>query len=199
MIASWWGSADDVLHHAQRARTVGLSGVGAIRLAGFEARALAQRGQHQQGVELLRTAQAQRDELSTVDSLRDLGEVFTFSAARQHHHNAAACAYMCDWDAVEREASRAISLYGTPETGQCWPVTMTVSQVHLAQARLGLSGPRGSAGCTRPCLRRTGRAAYSPNSPRTKQNPGAATLESVRKPTRRARPRRGHPQLSPRC
>lgn len=35
MIASWWGAADDVLRHAQRARAVGLGGVGAIRLAGL--------------------------------------------------------------------------------------------------------------------------------------------------------------------
>lgn len=75
MIASWWGSADDVLRHAQRARAVGLSGIGAVRLAGLEARALAQSGQRQQVVELLHTAQAQRDKLSTIDSLRDLGEV----------------------------------------------------------------------------------------------------------------------------
>ncbi|MGH3785722.1 MAG: hypothetical protein ACRDRG_04065 [Pseudonocardiaceae bacterium] len=109
------GSADDVLRHAQQARAAGLSGVGAIRLAGLEARALAQRGQHQQGVKLLHTARAQRDELSTVDSLRDLGEVFTFSAARQHYYNAAAGTYMCDWEAVERETPQAISLYGTPK------------------------------------------------------------------------------------
>ncbi len=150
IIASWWGSADDVLHHAQRARAAGLSGIGAIRLAGIEARALAQRGQHQQGVELLRTAQAQRDKLSTTDSLRDLGEVFTFSAARQHHRNAATGTYMYDWEAVEREASRAISLYGTPETGQRWPVAMTISRVYLAQARLGLSGPEGAQDALTP-------------------------------------------------
>lgn len=153
MIASWWGSAGDVLHHAQRARAVGLSGVGAVRLAGLEARALAQSGQHQQGVELLHTAQAQRDKLSTIDSLRDLGEVFTFSVARQHYYNAAACTYMCDWKAVEREASRVISLYETPETGQCWPVTMTVSQVYLAQAQLSLSGPEGAQDALTPVFK----------------------------------------------
>jgi hypothetical protein len=73
-----------------------------------------------------------------MDSLRDVGEVFTFSAARQHYYNTAAYAHMCDWEAVEREASRVISLYNTPETGQCWPVTMTLSR-DLAQARLSLS------------------------------------------------------------
>jgi hypothetical protein len=150
IIASWWGSADDVLQHAQQARAAGLSGVGAIRVTGLEARALAQRGQHQQGVELLHTAQAQRDKLPTIDSLRDLGEVFTFSAARQHYYNAAAGTYMCDWDTVEREASRAISLYDTPETGRCWPVSMTISRVYLAQAWLGLSGPEGAQDALAP-------------------------------------------------
>ena len=138
-VASWSGSADDVLHHAQRARAVGLSGVGAIRLAGLEARALAHSGQRQQVVEVLRAAHVQCDKLPGMDSLRDVGEAFTFSAARQHYYNAAAYAHMCDWEAVEREASRVISLYNTPETGQCWPVTMTLSRVYLAQARLSLS------------------------------------------------------------
>ncbi|MGH3770336.1 MAG: helix-turn-helix transcriptional regulator [Pseudonocardiaceae bacterium] len=144
MIALWWGSADDVLHHAQRARAVGLSGVGAIRLAGIEARALAQSGQHQRGTEVLHASHAQREKLHIIDSLRDLGETFTFSATHQHQYNAAAYAHMCDWKAVEREASRAISLYGTPEAGQCWPVNMTHSRVCLAQARLSLSGPESA-------------------------------------------------------
>ncbi|MGH3801664.1 MAG: hypothetical protein ACRDTD_16330, partial [Pseudonocardiaceae bacterium] len=65
MIASWWGSADDVLHHAQRARAAGTSGIGAIRLVGLEARALAQSGQHERAVELLHTAHDHRDKLST--------------------------------------------------------------------------------------------------------------------------------------
>ncbi|MGH3832466.1 MAG: helix-turn-helix domain-containing protein [Pseudonocardiaceae bacterium] len=143
-IASWSGSADDVLHHGQQARAVGLSGVGAIRLAGLEVRALAQGGHHQQVAEVLDAARAQRDKIPATGSLRDLGEVFTFSAARQHYYNAAACACMCDWEAVEREASRVIDLCGTPETGQCWPVTLTLSQIYLAQARLSLSGLEGA-------------------------------------------------------
>ncbi|MGH8349492.1 MAG: helix-turn-helix transcriptional regulator, partial [Pseudomonas sp.] len=133
-IASWSGSAGDVLHHAQRARAAGLSGIGAIRLGGLEARALAHSGQHQQVAEVLHAAHIQRGTLPTIDSLRDLGEVFTFSAARQNYYNAAAYANMCDWENVEREASRVISLYDAPENGQCWPVTMTLSQVYLAQA-----------------------------------------------------------------
>ena len=144
MIASWWGSAEEVLNHAQQARAAGLSGVGAIRLAGLEARALAQSGQREQVVGLLRAAQDQRDKLSPIDSLRDLGEAFTFSVAREHYYNAAAYACLGDWEAVEREASRVISLYGAPETDQCWPVTMTLARVHLAQARLSLSGPEGA-------------------------------------------------------
>lgn len=150
MIASWWGFADDVLRHAQRARAVGLSGIGAIRLAGLEARALAQNGQNQQVIELLHTAQAQRDKLSTIDSLRDLGEVFAFSAARQHYYNASAYGYMCDWKAVERETSSVINLYDMPEKGRYWPVTMILSQVYLAQARLGLSGPEGAQDALAP-------------------------------------------------
>ncbi|MGH3720174.1 MAG: helix-turn-helix transcriptional regulator [Pseudonocardiaceae bacterium] len=149
-IASWSGSADDVLHHAQRARAVGLSGVGAIRLAGLEARALAQSGQHQQVAEVLRTAHARRDKSPAIDSLRDLGEAFTFSAARQHYYNAAAYAHTHDWKSVEREASRVISFYGAPETGQCWPVTMTLSQIHLAQAQLILCGPEGARDALAP-------------------------------------------------
>lgn len=149
-ISSWSGSADDVLHHAQRARSAGLSGSGAVRLAGLEARALAQNGQHQQVVEVLHAAHTQRDKLSSIDSLRDLGEVFTFSAARQHYYNAAAYAHVCDWEAVEREASMVLDLYGAPEKGQCWPVAMTLSQVHLAKARLSLSGPEGAQDALTP-------------------------------------------------
>jgi hypothetical protein len=144
MIASWWGSANDVLHHVQRARATGPSGIGAIRLVGLETRALAQSGQHERAVELLHTAHDHRDTLSTAGSLRDLGEVFTFSTARQHYYNAATSAHMHDWKTVEREASTVISLYDTPATSQCWPVTMTLSQVYLAQARLSHSGPEGA-------------------------------------------------------
>jgi transcriptional regulator with XRE-family HTH domain len=144
MIASWWGSAEEVLNHAQQARVAGLSGVGAIRLAGLEARALAQSGQREQVVGLLCAAQDQRDKPSPVDGLRDLGEVFTFSVAREHYYNAAAYACLGDWEAVEREASWVVSLYSAPETSQCWPVTMTLARVHLAQARLSLSGPEGA-------------------------------------------------------
>lgn len=35
-IASWSGSADDVRHHAKRARAVGLNGIGVILLVGSE-------------------------------------------------------------------------------------------------------------------------------------------------------------------
>jgi transcriptional regulator with XRE-family HTH domain len=144
MIASWWGTADNVLHHAQCSRLAGQSGVGAIRLAGLEARALAHKGNHHQAVELLQTYRDQLDKPSSIDSLRDLGEVFTFSKARQHYYNAAALVHMYDWEAVEKEASAAIRLYDNPATGQRWPVTMTLSQVYLAQARLSKDGPEAA-------------------------------------------------------
>jgi hypothetical protein len=51
---------------------------------------------------------------------------------------------MHDWKTVEREASTVISHYDTPAASQCWPVTMTLSQVYLAQARLSHSGPAGA-------------------------------------------------------
>jgi hypothetical protein len=43
-----------------------------------------------------------------------------------------------------------IGLYGAPEAGQCWPVTMTLSRVYLAQARLGFSGPEGAQDALTP-------------------------------------------------
>jgi len=138
------GSTEEVLSHAQQARAAGLSGVAAIRLTGLEARALAQSGRREQVVGLLHTAQDQRDALSTIDSLQDLGVIFTFSVPRQHYYNAAAYAGLGDWEAVEREASTAISLYSASETGQCSPAASTLSRVYLAQARLSLSGPEGA-------------------------------------------------------
>lgn len=51
---------------------------------------------------------------------------------------------MYDWERVESEASAAISLYHNPATDQHWPVTMTLSQVHLALARLNREGPEGA-------------------------------------------------------
>ncbi|MGH3796702.1 MAG: hypothetical protein ACRDSP_17645 [Pseudonocardiaceae bacterium] len=152
MIASWWGSANEVLYHAQQAQAAGRSGIGAIRLAGLEARALAQSGQHQQAVKILHTTNDQREHTPTTDSLRDLGEVFTFSSARQHYYNAATSAHMHDWQAVERSASAAINLYDSPATGRRWPVTMTLSQVYLAQAHLNQYGPEGSQDALAPVL-----------------------------------------------
>jgi hypothetical protein len=146
MIASWWNSPDDVLHHARQSRITGQSGIGAIRLAGLEARALAQSGQHGKAADLLHAAHDQRDKLPITDSLRDLGEVFTFSPARQHYYNAATFAHMHDWQAVEKSVSTVVNLYGTMATGQCWPVTMTLSHVYLAQARLNRNGPEGAWG-----------------------------------------------------
>lgn len=150
MIASWWGTADNVLHHAQCSRSAGQSGIGAVRLAGLEARALALSGDHHEAVKLIQTSQDRLDKLSGIDSLRNLGEVFTFSRARQHYYNAAAFAHMYDWEAVESEASAAISLYANPAIHRRWPVTMTLSQVHLAQARLNRDGPEGARDALTP-------------------------------------------------
>lgn len=150
MIASWWGTADNVLHHAQCSRSAGQSGVGAVRLVGLEARALALSGNHNEAVKLIQTSQDRFAKLSGIDSLRDLGEVFTFSRARQHYYNAAAFAHMYDWEAVESEASSAISLYADPAIDRRWPVTMTLSQVHLAQARLNRDGPEGARDALTP-------------------------------------------------
>ncbi len=150
MIASWWGTADNVLHHAQCSRSVGQSGIGAVRLAGLEARALALSGNHHEAVKLIQTSQDRLDKLSGTGSLRDLGEVFTFTRARQHYYNAAAFAHLYDWKAVESEASDAISLYANPAIDRRWPVTMTLSQVHLAQARLNCDGPEGAQDALSP-------------------------------------------------
>ncbi|MGH7746344.1 MAG: helix-turn-helix transcriptional regulator, partial [Candidatus Dormibacteria bacterium] len=41
MIASWWTTPTEVLHHAEKAHAVGAFGVAAVRIAGLQARALA--------------------------------------------------------------------------------------------------------------------------------------------------------------
>lgn len=51
---------------------------------------------------------------------------------------------------LRSEASAAISLYTDPAIDRRWPVTMTLSQVHLAQARLNRDGPEGARDALTP-------------------------------------------------
>ncbi|MGH3519471.1 MAG: hypothetical protein ACRDQ7_19040 [Haloechinothrix sp.] len=84
--------------------------------------------------------------------MRDLGEAFSFSLARQHYYNAATYAHSGDWDAVRREAETVIGLYDHPAASKKWPVTMSLAQVHLAQARLHTDGPDGAFDALQPVL-----------------------------------------------
>lgn len=90
MASSWWGTPEEVLHHAHNAHTVGAGhGIAVIRMAGLQARAFAQLGNTDRAIQLLHTADGRRDKLEATDGLHDLGEVFTFPRARQHYYNAA--------------------------------------------------------------------------------------------------------------
>ncbi len=141
MITSWWGTPNDVLHHTAKARAVGAVGIAAIRLAGLEARALAQLGRRAEAAAVLHAAEDRRAAVGEHDGLREFGEVFTFPLARQHYYNAATYLYLGDWTVVELEASSVIDLYGTPTAGRTWPVTLTLSRIYQSQARLQVHGP----------------------------------------------------------
>ncbi len=147
MIASWWATPAEVLRHTEKAHAVSAVGISAIRLAGLQSRALAQLGRRTEAITVLHTAQDQRDKLDDDNGLRELGEVFTFPPARQHYYNAATHLHLGNWRQVECETSIVANLYGTPtpvrhtNTGQPWPVTLTLSRIYQAQARLQEHGP----------------------------------------------------------
>jgi transcriptional regulator with XRE-family HTH domain len=150
MIASWWATPAQVLHYAEKAHAVGAVGISATRLAGLHARALAQLGKRTDAITVLRTAQDQRDTLDDTNGLRELGEVFTFPPARQHYYNAATHLHLGNWRQVEHETKAVADLYGTLPTGQSWPVTLTLSRIYQAQARLHTYGPEGASETLRP-------------------------------------------------
>jgi transcriptional regulator with XRE-family HTH domain len=150
MIASWWATPAEVLHHAEKAHAVGAVGISATRLAGLHARALAQLGKRTEAVTVLHTAQDQRDKLDDTNGLRELGEVFTFPPARQHYYNAATHLHLGNWRQVEHETNTVTDLYGTLPKGQSWPVTLTLSRIYQAQARLHEYGPEGAFEALQP-------------------------------------------------
>ncbi|MGH3999933.1 MAG: helix-turn-helix transcriptional regulator [Pseudonocardiaceae bacterium] len=152
MIASWWTTPAEVLHHTEKAHAVGAVGVSATRLAGLHARALAQLGKRTEAITVLRTAQDQRDKIDDTNGLQELGEVFTFSPPRQHYYNAATHLHLGDWRQVEHETNTVTDLYGAPAAGQVWPVTLTLSRIYQAQARLHEYGPEGASETLRPVL-----------------------------------------------
>jgi len=150
MIASWSGTPHDVLGHVDKARAQGVVGISAIRLAGLEARALAQLGKHTEAIAVLCASEDQRATVGEYDKLRELGEVFTFPVARQHYYNAATHLHLKNWADVEHETSKVIDLYGTPTVGKPWPVTLTLSRIYQAQARLQVHGPDGVRDALQP-------------------------------------------------
>ena len=150
MIASWWATPAEVLHHAQRAQAIGAVGVAAIRLAGLQARALAQLGQRTEAITVLHAAQDQHDMFGEHNDLQELGEVFTFPRPRQHYYNAATHLHLGNWADVERETTTVGDLYGTPTMDQAWPVTLTLTHIYQARARLAEHGPEGAFDALRP-------------------------------------------------
>lgn len=149
MIASWWGSPFQVLAHAEQARTDGACGVGAVRLAGLEARAMAELGRGAEAVALLQAAQSDRETLNN-QALANLGEVFSFPLSRQYYYEAATYARLGHWNAVEQQAGKVLALSNTPVQPGCWPVTWALSRIYLAQARLETGGPEGAADALSP-------------------------------------------------
>lgn len=150
MIASWWTTPTEVLHHAEKAHAVGAFGVAAVRIAGLQARALAQLGKRTAAVAVLHAAQDRHDKFGEYNDLQELGEVFTFPLPRQHYYNAATHLHLGNWMDVERETAIVENLYGTPAIGQPWPVTLTLTRIYQAQARLRKHGPEGASDALRP-------------------------------------------------
>ena len=144
MIASWWATPTEVLHHAQKAYAVGAFGIPAVRLAGLQARALAQLGKRTEAIAVLHAAQDQRDKFGEHNDLQELGEVFTFPLPRQHYYNAATHLHLHNWVDVEREATTVGDLYGTPAMGRAWPVTLTLTRIYQSRARLQEHGPEAA-------------------------------------------------------
>jgi DNA-binding XRE family transcriptional regulator len=150
MIASWWATPAEVLHHAHKVQAIGAVGVAAVRLAGLQARALAQLGKRTEAIAVLHAAQDQRDAFSEHNDLQELGEVFTFPLPRQHYYNAATHLHLGNWADVERETTTVGDLYGTHTMGQAWPVTLALTRIYQAQARLQEHGPEGAFDAVRP-------------------------------------------------
>ncbi len=150
MIASWWATPEEVLYHAHKAQAMGAVGVPAVRLAGLQARALAQLGKRTEAVAVLHAAQDQREKLGEHNDLQELGEVFTFPLPRQHYYKAATHLHLGNWAEVERETTTVGDLYGTPTMGQAWPVTLTLTRIYQAQARLQEHGPEGACDALQP-------------------------------------------------
>lgn len=152
MIASWWATPAEVLHHAHKAQAMGAVGVPAVRLAGLQARALAQLGKRTEAIAVLHAAQDQRDKFGEHDDLQELGEVFAFPLPRQHYYNAATYLYLRNWAEVERETTTVGDLYSTPTMGRAWPVTLSLTRIYRARARLAEHGPEGAFDAVRPVL-----------------------------------------------
>ena len=150
MIASWWATPVEVLHHADKAHAVGAVGIPSVRLAGLQARALAQLGKRTEAIAVLHAAEDQRDTFGEHNDLQQLGEVFTFPLPRQHYYNAATHLHLHNWADVERETTTVGDLYGMPTMGQPWPVTLTLTRIYQAQARLQEHGPEGAFDALRP-------------------------------------------------
>ncbi|MCC3314760.1 helix-turn-helix domain-containing protein [Nocardia africana] len=150
MIASWWGRPAQVLRETDRAGAK--YGVAGLRSDGLEARAHAQCGNRESALAALHAARSQRERLSGVGELADLGPIFTFSSARQHYYDATTFASLRDWTNTAREAEAVIGCYG-PSFDSSWPVTLTLAQTNLARARLHLEGPRAAFDTLLPALK----------------------------------------------
>lgn len=152
MIASWWGTPTEVLEHTAKAHAAGPVGISAIRLAGLEARALAELGRRTDALAVVHRAEDHRARVGEHDELRELGEVFTFSSARQHYYNATTYRHLGSWREVEYETSKVIDLYSGSSSENIWPVTLTLSRIYQAQARLHVDGPDGAHEALCPVL-----------------------------------------------
>lgn len=150
MIASWWATPAEVLHHVQKAHSIGAFGIPAVRLAGLQARALAQLGKRTEAIAVLHAAQDQRDKFGEHNDLQELGEVFTFPLPRQHYYNAATHLHLHNWVDVERETTTVGDLYGTSTMGRAWPVTLTLTRIYQSRARLQEHGPEAAFDALRP-------------------------------------------------
>lgn len=137
MIASWWGSPEQVLQEAGKA--VQLRGISQVRLSGLVARAHSQIGNREAATAAMDAARRERDRLPDNESLTELGPVFAFSPARQHYYNATTYARLGEWTRAKSEAESVISLY-SPTSAQKWSATLTLAQATLARADLHLNG-----------------------------------------------------------
>ncbi|MGL5811634.1 MAG: hypothetical protein ACRCYQ_16965, partial [Nocardioides sp.] len=152
MIASWWASPAEVLRQVSKAHAVGVGGISAVRLTGLQARALAQLGRKDEAAKALKSAHVQREKLADEDDLRELGEIFTFSRARQHYYNATTHLRLGNWGEVERETASVGRLYESPAADRVWPVTSVISRIYRARAALREHGVEGAADVVRPVL-----------------------------------------------